>query len=784
MCIEEDVGVKDLEANMKRLLIRLTGLMVTAAIVLSTSGIAMATEVEGQDNGTDVAATEPAEIPDTAEPAPVKEEEPAPAAEPAAEEPAEEKPAANEPAEEPAKEEEPAAKGPAAPAKDDAPAGEPKDQDAEEKAPTESKSFKFKLDKSNDELAEEYINRAFGKTSVRKRSIDYTAQLDDTGRIFYNYLLTEFTKIASGERSSTILDYPNLYFEKEDLGLPSSCTGSDIWDAACTRVNNAFTAAVNALLQSCPYELYWYDKTQNCQLGYGGSYSSSYAIISDIQMVFVVAQAYRADSDPYSVVTAYGTSVVTARDNALEIISKNASLDDYNKLKAYRDAICDLTEYNNPAAQGGVAYGNPWQMIWVFDGDDSTRVVCEGYSKAFQFLCDNSTFQNDVFTYCVTGKMDGVNHMWNVVHMDDGNNYLVDVTNCDSLGRDVLFLRGKASNYAGGPGYNISVSLYGISNYEYAYDTEGAYQTPDIATSDYVYNPGPTPVTEPAFATSHGMVLSGEIGVRFIVDFPENYDTTGCYVDFAISSGRTGSVNYSDSLVNLNNTSQRYFIFYVNPIELADTITATLHYGDNKTAEDTYSAMTYIQYVQTNLKDDPAWTATYDLINSLQDYGYYMQQSGWSDGYTHTPIEAPVKTLDFGDMYVANRGLDNYSLDKTLNDSGIEDSVKVRLSIASQTELRVSVKPGSGVKLLSTDCTPRMINNEQYYQFSRKNIGPKALGDDMTFMIATDHGLAVIRVSVMYYVKIALASTSFTEAQKYALVAYYNYYVSAMAYGN
>ena len=89
---------------MKRLLIRLTGLMVTAAIVLSTSGIAMATEVEGQDNGTDVAATEPAEIPDTAEPVPVKEEEPAPAAEPAAEEPAEEKPAANEPAEEPAKE--------------------------------------------------------------------------------------------------------------------------------------------------------------------------------------------------------------------------------------------------------------------------------------------------------------------------------------------------------------------------------------------------------------------------------------------------------------------------------------------------------------------------------------------------------------------------------------------------------------------------------------------------------------------------------------------------------
>ena len=47
MCIEEDVGVKDLEANMKKILIRLTGLIVTLSIVLSTGGMAMATETEG-----------------------------------------------------------------------------------------------------------------------------------------------------------------------------------------------------------------------------------------------------------------------------------------------------------------------------------------------------------------------------------------------------------------------------------------------------------------------------------------------------------------------------------------------------------------------------------------------------------------------------------------------------------------------------------------------------------------------------------------------------------------
>ena len=81
-------------------------------------------------------------------------------------------------------------------------------------------------------------------------------------------------------------------------------------------------------------------------------------------------------------------------------------------------------------------YGDPWQLIYVFDDDENTNVVCEGYSKAFQYLCDLSTFQSDkIRCYTVSGTMSGGtgagNHMWNIVTMDDGKNYLVDVTNCD-----------------------------------------------------------------------------------------------------------------------------------------------------------------------------------------------------------------------------------------------------------------------------------------------------------------------------------------------------------------
>ena len=808
-------GVMDLEATMKRLLIRLTGLMVTAAIMLSAGGTAFAAETDGQDNDTGVATTQPAEIPDTKEPSkdevqgPVEpayepgepaEDPDAPAADPAgapAEEPAAD-PDAPAPAEEPA----------GAPAADpEAPAEEKPTEGAEAGEPAKdeqtkgcvTKTAKIKIDMSNDELAQGYINSVFGKsTRLTKRSFNYEAQFEnnEVGLSVYRYLRSQISKIASGEISSTVIECEKISYTAEDLGLENLNDTQQALNAGLAKISKDLDLddILNVLLQSSPYDLYWFNKTdiEACSLAYSYSYPFYGTVDFYPVFSFKVASDYSAN-DEYTVNSIYGTSVRTAHNNALGIISLNASLDDYNKLKAYRDAICDYTEYNNPAAGGGVDYGNPWQMVWVFDGDPNTTVVCEGYSKAFQFLCDNSTFQNsNIYAICVSGKADFNDgrepgpHMWNIVHMDDGKNYLVDVTNCDSLsnvyGRDVLFLRGKSGNSTRGNGYLISIPN-SSSIYDYFYTAQqNAYQKPDIATSDYVYNPGPEPITEPAFAASHGMVLAGEIGVKFIVEFPENYDGNGCYVDFQISSGRSGRVNYSDSLVKPENSNERYFIFFVNPIELADTITATLNYGDGNTAENTYSAMAYIQYVQNNLKDDPARTELVALINSLHDYGYYMQQSGWGDGNTHTAIAAPVKALGQSDINAATNGVSGYTMNKQLGDSGIEDSVKVGLTIASQTELRVSVKPGSGINITSTGYTLRTIDNEQYYQFSKKNIGPKALGNNMSYVITTGQGSATINVSVMYYVKIAIASNTLNSAQLLALTAYYNYYQAAMAY--
>ena len=203
----------------------------------------------------------------------------------------------------------------------------------------------------------------------------------------------------------------------------------------------------------------------------------------------------------YEVDPSYGTAIRAATDNARAIVRSYAGASDYDKLEGYRDRICALTDYNHAAvADSQTPYGNPWQLIWVFDGDASTKVVCEGYSKAFQYLCDLSDFQSWLLTaYSVTGTMNGGSHMWNIVTMENGKNYLVDVTNYDSGFTD-LFLAGYAS---GSPsdGYGVRARS---STIRYVYDTDmfDIFSTAELTLSGRSYredlaDPDPTPTPTP-----------------------------------------------------------------------------------------------------------------------------------------------------------------------------------------------------------------------------------------------------------------------------------------------
>lgn len=287
----------------------------------------------------------------------------------------------------------------------------------------------------NDELFELYfLKEMYGDEYGSSTYSNYgESRLSGSNLTLYRDLKDLFTRIAGGEVSST-------------QNIPTPSTAS--WTSE-SELKTGVSLVMAFLQADHPELLFWYEKTVGMTYHY---HPTSPHRITDI--TFSVAKDYR-DSNQYTVNTTKLARINTAKANAGTIVSKHTGKSNYDKLIAYKDEICTLTNYNHDAIAttytGG--YGDPWQLIYVFDNDPSTNVVCEGYSKAFQYLCDLSTFTakdgNTVKCYTVSGYMAGGTgaggHMWNIVAMDDGKNYLVDVTNCDtgSAGApDLLFLKG------------------------------------------------------------------------------------------------------------------------------------------------------------------------------------------------------------------------------------------------------------------------------------------------------------------------------------------------------
>ena len=300
-------------------------------------------------------------------------------------------------------------------------------------------------------------------------------------RAAYNTLKEQLILIANGQRKDTEIQTTGT--------LPEQTSADKVWQA---------------LLADLPYALYWHDKT----MGIVYSYIPDNGL-KDVTFKFKVAAEFRGGS----LYTTNIPNVPAAVAVAKQVVSANRGRSDYDKLQAYRQYICDQVSYNS-GINAGTAYGNPWQLLWVFDGDASTNVVCEGYAKAFKYLCDLTEESNgwigSVETLDVTGTMDGGRHMWNVVRIN-GTNYLADVTNCDQgmVGYPTeLFLCGIQTK--GSSMYHQGTE----TTYIYDTDTRNSFKAADLAVSAAGFDPGAAAV--PANVTLTGAkAVSGGIQVTW-----------------------------------------------------------------------------------------------------------------------------------------------------------------------------------------------------------------------------------------------------------------------------
>lgn len=429
---------------------------------------------------------------------------------------------------------------------------------------------------TSEELFDGYAGKVLGMyPSISLFSLSFGGNhLEGCNQELYNVMKGNVTKVANGEASTAKFTISSSQLgipaDKEwtftDLGLTSLSAEECRTDEGKNKIVNAIVEkglaidsdkVMNSLLADCPYELYWFLKTQTNSFSYSVSYSYTAPagevpgkvdeVSVNITWSLPVSTDFRPSSpaDIYSVDTAKTGAAKRAAENINSFISSVSGLSDIDKLRAYKDKICELTTYNHGAADSGSGDGNisPWQLIYVFDGDPSTNVVCEGYSKAFAYLCEKSSFTGGVQVYTVSGKMDDGAHMWNIVHIGD-KNYLVDVTNCDEKAfgyPDKLFMRGSSDLLTNG---------YVIESTKYIYDSDtlGVYSTDELTISATDYGADdpvdPDPSVKPVVTitptgTAHGTEVNafdGSVTLKVEVTPTEGISTLKYQLDAAAAA--------------------------------------------------------------------------------------------------------------------------------------------------------------------------------------------------------------------------------------------------------
>lgn len=346
---------------------------------------------------------------------------------------------------------------------------------------------------NNEELYDKYVESLFfehPKGINRLALSGAKTTLNENEKWLYNELKEPIKKIAAGERISTEIQ---ITIPDNDTRF----TWPTVSDDNPTRKFKGFVDVVKVwycLLSDMPYELYWHDKSVDkalkCQCS-SKSLNSTTKKIDTITVSLAVNVKYAAQGESYKTNLDTSDNLQRARkaaDNAKKIVEENKGKSDYEKLKSYMTKICDLNTYNSSAMKNmdttdmneGI---DPWQLVYVFDEDTGTNVVCEGYSKAFAYLCELTDFQSSqIACYIVSGTLSGGTgaggHMWNIVTMDDGNNYLVDITNCDdgAIGAPYnLFLAalpGSAAN-----GYTYTKDAWNQAAFQYDTETKELYGT-------------------------------------------------------------------------------------------------------------------------------------------------------------------------------------------------------------------------------------------------------------------------------------------------------------------
>ena len=309
------------------------------------------------------------------------------------------------------------------------------------------------------------------------------------------------------------------------------------------------------------------------------------------------------------------------------------------------------------------------------------------------------------------------------------------------------------------------------------------------------------------------LTLNGAFELNFCVTLPEDVDAKDAYMLFEVGpqeageyiESRKNQVRLSEQAKDENGT---YWVTCtVNPLELADTITATLYYGNNSyLTSNEVTALQYLNRVYQNASEEGDQELI-DLVDALRDYAGILNRvnkvdGAWTDGRDHASFP-PTSGLE--QLFISQSGwsqlmertsdvcdaTEGYAITKDGEAADKIADVKLSLTLHSMNVINVYVKPAEGTQILSTPVDTVTINGETYYQFDSPYLKPTELGTPIAFEIETTSGTATVYASAISYVHVGIKNNlekgkedGMRFVKNVTLALFYEYYEAALAYQN
>lgn len=254
---------------------------------------------------------------------------------------------------------------------------------------------------------------------------------------------------------------------------------------------------MHALRADLPYETYWLDSQigWNFTAYYEGTTASINLSKSYFTVYLGVFSDYCIESGSNILINTDKTGSATeAVSTAFEIVAdaEEECIYDADKLAYFRKRLIELSPLDSgyAASKGGPGC----QLVNVFDGDANTKASGQGYARAFKYLCDLSEFRYPEFDcYIVEGKRNSIDYIWNVVLMDDGLRYLVDIAGGGN--EQTAIMLGKYSSHTEGSDsytYTCGDDVGAAQTVTYVYGDSAGYifAKDELVLSDEDYDTG------------------------------------------------------------------------------------------------------------------------------------------------------------------------------------------------------------------------------------------------------------------------------------------------------